>query len=387
MKTPRTLGTIAGLLAVAATCAGRDGRRRPRAPRRRPSETASRTCSRSAGGQDPQTLNPFVALDEEAYTVWAINWDLLVNFSPEDLSPTAGIAESWEVSDDEKTVTFTLADRTWSDGEPSPPTDVKYSLEMLGAEGDLFTQLHEQRHLDRDPRRQDRRDQDQAARRAHRRRPLHLHPPRAHLGRGAARRGDRRTYQPELPLVGSGPFIVTEFERGRILRMERNPEWDGRRARVRRDPVHQVRQRGRGRARPAAGRDRHGPRGPAGDVRADRRGAEHRDRSQRLAVLHRARVQPVLGGELPRRGVQPRGPGQDGAPGDRLRDRPRRASTRSPSLGTSFVANGILPSYYESLLRGARADLRPGRRRAGEPDARRRGLAGQRRRARGPRAT
>ncbi len=34
-------------------------------------------------------------------------------------------------------------------------------------------------------------------------------------------------YQPELPLVGSGPYIVTEFERNRILRMEQNPEWTG----------------------------------------------------------------------------------------------------------------------------------------------------------------
>ena len=58
--------------------------------------------------QDPQTLNPFVGLDEEDYTVWALTWDLLVNFDPEDLSPTAGIAESWEVSEDGKTVTFTL---------------------------------------------------------------------------------------------------------------------------------------------------------------------------------------------------------------------------------------------------------------------------------------
>ena len=34
-------------------------------------------------------------------------------------------------------------------------------------------------------------------------------------------------YKPELPLVGSAPYMVTEYERGRILRMERNPEWRG----------------------------------------------------------------------------------------------------------------------------------------------------------------
>ena len=64
--------------------------------------------------QNPQTLNPFVGQDEEDYTIWALNWDLLVGFSPEDLSPAPGIAESWDVSEDKKTVTFHLnPDATW----------------------------------------------------------------------------------------------------------------------------------------------------------------------------------------------------------------------------------------------------------------------------------
>ena len=42
------------------------------------------------------------------------------------------------MSEDGKTVTFTLADRNWSDGEPITSADVKYSLETLGEEGDLF---------------------------------------------------------------------------------------------------------------------------------------------------------------------------------------------------------------------------------------------------------
>src|SRR5689334_13608847 len=58
--------------------------------------------------QDVQTLNPFVAQDEENFRVWALNWDLLVNFSPDDLSPVPGIAKSWDVSPDKKTVTFHL---------------------------------------------------------------------------------------------------------------------------------------------------------------------------------------------------------------------------------------------------------------------------------------
>src|SRR5687768_13361391 len=91
-------------------------------------------------GQDPQTLNPFVALDEENFNVWAINWDLLVNFDPEDLSTAPGIATDWEVSEDQKSVTFELdPDRVWSDGEPITSHDVKFTYETLGAEGDIFS--------------------------------------------------------------------------------------------------------------------------------------------------------------------------------------------------------------------------------------------------------
>ncbi len=58
--------------------------------------------------QDPKTLNPFVGVNEEEYTIWALNWELLINFNPEDLSPAPGIAESWETSEDGKTITFNL---------------------------------------------------------------------------------------------------------------------------------------------------------------------------------------------------------------------------------------------------------------------------------------
>ena len=131
-------------------------------------------------------------------------------------------------------------------------------------------------------------------------------------------------YQPELPLVGSGPYIVTEFERGRILRMERNPEWRGEEPGF--DEIQFIKYGTEDAVERALslGEIDFDHRGPAGDVRAPRRRAEHRDGPQRLDLaLHGARLQPLLGGELPGRGVQPGGAGPDRAPGDRLRDRPR----------------------------------------------------------------
>ena len=44
--------------------------------------------------QDPVTLSPFTDQDEESFRVWAMNYDLLVNFNPDNLEPSQGIAES-----------------------------------------------------------------------------------------------------------------------------------------------------------------------------------------------------------------------------------------------------------------------------------------------------
>ena len=48
------------------------------------------------GPRRPSTRSS--ACNEEEYTIWALNWELLLNFDPETLEPSPGIAESWEVS-------------------------------------------------------------------------------------------------------------------------------------------------------------------------------------------------------------------------------------------------------------------------------------------------
>jgi peptide/nickel transport system substrate-binding protein len=178
-------------------------------------------------GQDPQTLNPFIGLDEEDYTIWAINWDLPINFNPEDLTPTPGVVEEWEVSEDRKTVTYHLdPDRRWSDGKPITSTDVKYSLETLGEEGDLFAGYTSNVTSIKTP------DDETVV--IETKQPdarmiggLFIYVLPEHIWGKEPLEKLSGSYQPELPMVGSGPYIVTEFERGRIIRMERNPEFDG----------------------------------------------------------------------------------------------------------------------------------------------------------------
>ncbi len=242
-----------------------------------------RRCSRLGWVQDVQTLNPFVAQDEENFRIWALNWDLLVNFSPDDLSPVPGIAKSWDVSKDKKTVTFKLIEGAkWSDGEPITSKDVKYSLDDARHGRPDLHGLHAQRHHDRDAR-----TTNTVV--VHTKQPdarivgglfVYIIPEHVY-GKDAAQEAHRTTSR-QLPLVGSGPY-----DRHRVrARPHRDdgaqPELPRREARLRRDPVHQVRDDRRRRAGAAARRDRRDPRRPRPPAsRQLGEGRQHQDRSGR----------------------------------------------------------------------------------------------------------
>jgi peptide/nickel transport system substrate-binding protein len=183
--------------------------------------------------QDVQTLNPFVAQDEENFRVWALNWDLLVGFNPDDLAPgdensaAPGFAESWDISDDKKTVTFHLIEGAkWSDGQPITSKDVKYSLDVLGGNGLIFSGYTDNVTKVDTP------DDNTVV--IHTKQPdarivggLFIYMIPEHVYGKVPVKQLKGNYQPELPMVGSGPYMVTDFERGRILKMERNPNFRG----------------------------------------------------------------------------------------------------------------------------------------------------------------
>jgi peptide/nickel transport system substrate-binding protein len=177
--------------------------------------------------QDPQTLSPFTDQDEESYRLWAISYDLLVNFSPDNLAPSPGIAESWDVSDDGKTITFKLFDGLkWSDGQPLTSEDVKYSWEVLGGNGLLFTSYTENVTSIETP--------DDTTVVVKTKKPdarivggvfVYIIP--KHIWGKQSVKQLMGSYRPKPPIVGSGPYIVTEFDSNTLVRMERNPNWRG----------------------------------------------------------------------------------------------------------------------------------------------------------------
>jgi peptide/nickel transport system substrate-binding protein len=177
--------------------------------------------------QDPQTLSAFVDYDEEDFRIWAINYDLLVNFSPDNLGPTPGFAQSWDVSPDKKTVTFHLIKGAkWSDGQPITSADVKFSLDVLGGNGALFTGYTDNVTSVTTP--------DANTVIVKTKKPdarivggLFIYMLPKHIWGKQSVKSLTTTYKPQIPMVGSGPYIVTEFKRNRIVRMEPNPNFRG----------------------------------------------------------------------------------------------------------------------------------------------------------------
>ena len=336
--------------------------------------------------QNPKTLNPFVGQDEEDYSIWAINWDLLINYSPKDLTPVPGIAQSWEISDDKKSVTFHLVpDAKWSDGKPITSADVKYSLQVLGSHGALFTSYTDNVTSIDTP--------DKHTVVVHTKRPdarvvggLFIYILPKHIWGKVPVKELTGSYQPDIPLVGSGPYVVTDFQQNRFLEMQRNPNFRGPAPAY--DKIEFIRYGNQDAAERALqlGEVDIVPEVSAGGFARLGDAAGHQDLPGLLAGVHGAGVQHVPGEDLPGRQLQPGDPGPRRAPGDRVLGQPgahqrdRRPGhlipgTRDPAL----LLQVVLPAARRTTIHTTRA--RPGRSsttRGGSTTAAGRGLRGRR---------
>ena len=97
---------------------------------------------------DGKIVNPILAVDTDGFWRTDMMFDSLVDLDPETLEPIPHLAQSWEVSNDGKTYTFTLvdADVTWHDGEPFTVEDIEFTLmEILKP---TYTGIYQQRFAD-----------------------------------------------------------------------------------------------------------------------------------------------------------------------------------------------------------------------------------------------
>ena len=77
---------------------------------------------------DPDNLNPFVGIEQSSYELYHVSYDFLTDYGDKYLETQPGLAESWTKSDDGLTWTFKIRQGVmWSDGQPLTAHDVAFS--------------------------------------------------------------------------------------------------------------------------------------------------------------------------------------------------------------------------------------------------------------------
>lgn len=186
------------------------------------------------------SLNPFVGFNQDDYAVWMHIYPSLLQYDT--TTPTydyiPGFATEWEQSDDGLTVTFqTVADATWSDGEPLTAEDVAWTINMIKqyAKGPTAAWAGTVTFLDTIEATDDNTivatynqpsgtalfDLGLAP----------ILPPQVweQYASGDGRELRRYANEPEgdEPLVGGGPFILTDYKKNDIALFEKNPNYYG----------------------------------------------------------------------------------------------------------------------------------------------------------------
>jgi peptide/nickel transport system substrate-binding protein len=183
-----------------------------------------------ATDQEVDTFNPFKARYVITYETNLMTYDTLVRTGAENYEPVPGLATEWVESDDGLTWTFTIREGVeWSDGEPLTAEDVAYTYDLLISDPGI-------------------RDWniDFASKLVSAEAPdettfvLTLNEPSPadvlYTGIYIVPKHIWETYpdpsaddaNDQMPLVGSGPFQVSEYRANEIIRLEANENyWDG----------------------------------------------------------------------------------------------------------------------------------------------------------------
>ena len=117
---------VTSLALVAAGCGGDDNEAAGTGATTGGTEAAEQVITVN-WGTEPPSLDPGLATDVTSSNILLNIMDPLVKLD-KDLNPVGAAAESFETSDDGKTVTYTLRDGLkWTNGDPVTAEDFEYS--------------------------------------------------------------------------------------------------------------------------------------------------------------------------------------------------------------------------------------------------------------------
>ncbi len=192
---------------------------------------AAEQTTLTVGVVDPtvDSLNPFTSIYALPTQIHRLMYDYLTMYSAEDATPTEGLAESWDFSDDGLTWDFTIRDdSTFSDGTPVTAEDVAYTYNAIMddesgamANGSYVTNFESVTATDESTVE------------------IKLKEPTAsmlaidipivpkHVWEQVDDISDFAN-EGDYPIVGNGPFVLTDYQRNESITLEANPDyWRG----------------------------------------------------------------------------------------------------------------------------------------------------------------
>ncbi|HEY0448274.1 ABC transporter substrate-binding protein [Actinophytocola sp.] len=176
--------------------------------------------------QEIDSLNPFISITRTGTDILRTAFDYLTVYSQKDQSPEASLAESWTTSADKLTWTFKIRKGVkWSDGEPVTAKDPAFTFKKMlddetarTANGSYVQQWASVEAPD-DSTLVIKTKVPQSTMLA-----LDIPIVPEHVWSKVTDIGA----EPQFPMVGSGPYYVTEFKEAQFTKMKANPNyWRG----------------------------------------------------------------------------------------------------------------------------------------------------------------
>ena len=187
-----------------------------------PSPAAGKVTLRVGWVNEPDNLNPFIGYSTSSYLVYHLNYDQLTGYKASNVSPDADLAESWTTSPDGLVWTFKLRRGVkWQDGEPFTAADVVFTYDyiiknQLAAFTSYTSGITKVEAVD-----------DLTVK-------FTTAKPKAnmlgmvvpivpeHIWGKVGPKAASTSFQNKPPIVGTGPFQVTDFKKGDFVTMTAN---------------------------------------------------------------------------------------------------------------------------------------------------------------------
>ncbi|MBY0516769.1 MAG: peptide ABC transporter substrate-binding protein [Bacteriovoracaceae bacterium] len=176
---------------------------------------------------EPTTINPLTSTDGYAQDVQGYVLETLLDRDIDTYEWKPALAEKWEISPDKKSFTFTLREGVmWDDGKPLTVEDVKYSFDVIF--DSTFNTAHIRPYYESvekleilDPRTVKFTVKDEYFKNFDTCATLTIIPKHFYTDKN-------RSKEHNKVLIGTGPYKISQYEKGKRFVLEKKEDWWGR---------------------------------------------------------------------------------------------------------------------------------------------------------------